>query len=98
PLKLFRRTASSKYLSDAWGVNYAPSTLAKLAVVGGGPPFRRVGRVPLYSQDDLDDWVRSKLSLPMRSTSEYGSAKWSSGDVENPNLTPTKRADEGAAS
>jgi hypothetical protein len=100
PEKLFRRMASSKYIWDTWGVSYAPSTLAKLAVIGGGPPFRRVGRFPVYSKDDLDDWVRSKLSVPMRSTSEYEPARptrGSIGDGESPNLVRTDRADEEAA-
>jgi hypothetical protein len=101
PQKLFRRTAASQYIWDTWGVSYAPSTLAKLAVVGGGPPFRRVGRFPVYSKDDLDDWVRSKLSVPMRSTSEYEAARptrRSIGGSESPELVRTDRMDEEAAS
>jgi hypothetical protein len=53
----------------------APNTLAKLAVIGGGPIFRRIGRVPLYLTDDLDEWVASKLSPPMGSTSDTASSK-----------------------
>jgi hypothetical protein len=68
--KLLRRKAASEYLHEIHGLDRAPSTLAKLAVIGGGPIFRRVGRVPLYSSDDLDGWVASKLSAPMRSTSD----------------------------
>jgi hypothetical protein len=68
--RLLRRKAASEYLEQTWGITRAPSTLAKLAVVGGGPIFRRAGRVPLYSTDDLDDWARSLLSGPMRSTSD----------------------------
>jgi hypothetical protein len=68
--KLLRRQAASNYLRDTHGVDRAPTTLAKLAVIGGGPIFRRVGRVPLYSTDDLDLWVASMLSPPMRSTSD----------------------------
>jgi hypothetical protein len=59
--KLLRRKAASEYLHQAHGVERAPSTLAKLAVTGGGPAFRRIGRVPLYAADDLDAWVASKL-------------------------------------
>lgn len=68
--KFLRRKAASIYLAETWGVNCAHGTLAKLAVIGGGPPFRRAGRFPLYSTADLDDWVASKLGPPMRSTSE----------------------------
>jgi hypothetical protein len=58
-----------------WGVNCAHGTLAKYAVIGGGPVFRRIGRVPLYSTDDLDAWVQSRLSGPMRSTSDVAKLK-----------------------
>jgi hypothetical protein len=39
-------------------------------VIGGGPVFRRVGRIPLYTPHDLDAWVALSLSPPMRSTSD----------------------------
>jgi hypothetical protein len=68
--KLLRRKAASDYLHETHGLERAPSTLAKLAVTGGGPIFRRIGRVPYYETNDLDEWVASKLSLPMRSTSD----------------------------
>lgn len=67
--KLLRRKAASEYLHETHGFDCAPSTLAKVAVIGGGPIFRRIGRVPLYATDDLDEWVASKLSPRMRSTS-----------------------------
>jgi hypothetical protein len=73
--RLLRRKTASEYLHETHGLDRAPSTLAKLAVIGGGPIFRRVGRVPLYATDDLDKWVASKLSAPMRSTSETASSK-----------------------
>jgi hypothetical protein len=49
----------------------AEKTLAKLAVIGGGPPFVRYGRIPLYDSDVLDSWVNSKLSRQVKSTSDY---------------------------
>jgi len=70
-----RRKAASEYLRETHGWNCAHSTLAKLAVIGVGPIFRRIGRVPLYATDDLDEWVASKLSAPMRSTSDVASPK-----------------------
>ncbi len=65
-----RRSQASKYLLETHGIGRAVGTLAKLAVVGGGPRFRVAGRTPLYSTDDLDAWVESILSPPVRSTSE----------------------------
>jgi hypothetical protein len=73
--KLLRRKAASEYLHETYGLDRAPSTLAKLAVLGGGPVFRRIGLVPLYATGDLDKWVASKLSGPMRSTSDTASPK-----------------------
>jgi excisionase family DNA binding protein len=33
------------------------STLEKLRVYGGGPPYMRVGRIVVYDADDLDAWL-----------------------------------------
>jgi hypothetical protein len=73
--KLLRRKAASDYLRETHGLQYSPGTLAKLAVIGGGPPFQRAGRFPYYSPDFLDEWVASKLSALMRSTSDTASPK-----------------------
>jgi hypothetical protein len=70
PQIYFRRTQASAYLRDKFNVERAPSTLAKLAVTGGGPPFRLLNRVPLYTPADLDQWVASKLGPRMHSTSD----------------------------
>jgi len=72
--RLLRRKAASEYLHEAHGWNCAHSTLAKYAVIGGGPAFRRIGRFPYYTPEHLDEWVASKLSGLMRSTSDEASA------------------------
>ena len=43
-----RRAEASAYLKEKHGIDRAPTTLAKYAVVGGGPRFQHVGRLPLY--------------------------------------------------
>ncbi len=65
-----RRYEASNYLLETHGIRRTVGTLAKLAVIGGGPRFRVAGRTPLYSPDDLDAWADSILSPPVRSTSE----------------------------
>ncbi|HZR89950.1 MAG TPA: hypothetical protein VFB02_24360 [Bradyrhizobium sp.] len=65
-----RRKEASTYLRDKFGLKREPSTLAKLAVIGGGPPFRLLNRVPLYTPADLDQWVASRLGPRMHSTSD----------------------------
>jgi hypothetical protein len=66
--RLTRRAAAEALTSAGFPVS--PETLATKATRGGGPPFQRFGRVPLYTWSDLLDWARSRLSAPMRSTSE----------------------------
>jgi hypothetical protein len=69
PDALLTRRAAAAALTAA-GYPVARATLATRAVRGGGPPFRRFGRVPLYRWGDLLDWAEGRMSAPMRSTSE----------------------------
>jgi hypothetical protein len=70
PETLLRRGAAADALCEA-GYPIARATLATLASRGGnGPTYRRFGRVPLYRWGDLLTWAQSRLSRPLRSTSE----------------------------
>src|SRR5215475_963837 len=69
-LRLLRRAEAAEHIQQKWGYPCSPRTLAKYAVIGGGPPFRKAGRYPLYHPEDLDGWVGRKLSNPVTSTSE----------------------------
>ncbi|MCE7887709.1 MAG: DNA-binding protein [Alphaproteobacteria bacterium PRO2] len=64
------RTESEKYLIEKYGRAGAVSakTLAKLACVGGGPVFCRIGRRIAYLPSDLDAWVKSRSSGPLINT------------------------------
>jgi len=68
--KYLRRKQAARYLNDDWGVPTAASTLAKKAVVGGGPAFHSAGRIPLYSVEELDRYAKAKLGKPRKSTSD----------------------------
>jgi hypothetical protein len=72
--RLRRRSAAAEYIESQWGIPCSPKTLAKWAVIGGGPVFRKAGRTPLYPEDGLDDWARRKLGPRVRSTSELPEA------------------------
>lgn len=63
--RLKRRDAAAAYITDTFGMPCSPKTLAKLASIGGGPVFRKAGRIPLYSTADLNVWAEAKLSRPM---------------------------------
>ncbi|MBJ7409985.1 MAG: helix-turn-helix domain-containing protein [Phenylobacterium sp.] len=47
------------------------STLNKLRVFGGGPPFLKLGRRVVYDPADLDGWLAERRR---RSTSDNGQA------------------------
>ena len=68
-----RRTEAADHIS-AKHFPCSPKTLAKLAVVGGSPPFRKVGRIPLYAVSDLDEWAMAKIGPRVSSTSELRQA------------------------
>jgi hypothetical protein len=69
PARYLRRKEAGEYLKSKYGHGSA-RTLAKLATLGGGPIFRRFGRIVVYDPTDLDAWAKSRLSAPLRSTSD----------------------------
>ena len=66
-----RRRDAAKYIEAEHNQPCASQTLANLAVVGGGPAYRKAGKFPLYEPDDLDEWALAKLSPKVRSSSEF---------------------------
>jgi hypothetical protein len=59
-----RRAEAADYLQYRYGLRCSQQTLAKLAVLGGGPIFHHGGRTPLYAQSDLDEWANTKIGKP----------------------------------
>lgn len=66
-----RRDAAAQYLHRRYGA-YTAETLAKLAHLGEGPKFRKLGRYPLYTVEDLEAWVQSRMSTPKACTGGGG--------------------------
>jgi len=66
------RKEAAVYLREKYGAPGAvtPGTLAKFACLGGGPVFHHIGRKPGYLPADLDAWVQSRCSGPLRNTSD----------------------------
>lgn len=67
--RYLRRKAAAEYVVVKWGMPCSSRWLAKLAVVGGGPVYRKAGRFPIYAPTDLDAWAEQRISAPRRSTS-----------------------------
>jgi len=72
-VKLLRRAAAAEYLRQH-GFPVSRQTLAKLACRGGGPAFRRFGRVPLYAPCDLAAWATGRLGAAATSTAQADAA------------------------
>lgn len=77
PIKLLdkprlRRGEASSYLEQKHGLTLAVATLAKYATVGGGPPYNKSGRFPLYEPAQLDAWAVKRLGPVRTSTSDAG--------------------------
>ena len=57
--QLLRRVGAARYVQETYGFPCSPKTLAKLACVSShGPPFRKVGRIPLSTQNQ--DWMTGR--------------------------------------
>lgn len=69
-VRLLRREEAAQYLNEKHGLPDNKHSLAKKAVYGGGPAFRKFGRHPLYAPSDLDSYAREAVSAPVRSTAE----------------------------
>jgi hypothetical protein len=65
-----RRKLASEYLFESHGISLSHATLAKLAVLGGGPPYWKDGAFPVYGVAQLDEFAVSRLGKLRRSTSD----------------------------
>jgi hypothetical protein len=73
PENLSRREASL-YLKIKYGVSRTEKTLAKKASVGGGPKFKKDGRLAKYPVPELDIYAQEQLTDLMSSTADYEAA------------------------
>jgi hypothetical protein len=65
-----RRADAAAYVTQRYGFPCSRQWLAKLAVIGGGPVFRKAGRYPVYEPAELERWAEARIGPPQRSTSE----------------------------
>ena len=70
--QFLRRKDAGAYLKASFGFS-SDRALAKLATIGGGPPFHRAGkngRIVLYTLAELDQWAEAQIGEAERSTAE----------------------------
>jgi hypothetical protein len=69
--KRLRRDEAAQYIRERYGIPCSAGNLAKLASVGGGPPFRYLNdHWPVYDEPDLDAWAQARISAPVRRASD----------------------------
>ncbi|MGJ0454166.1 MAG: hypothetical protein ACR65T_13205 [Methylocystis sp.] len=73
PAQYLRRKQAGEYLKSKFGFG-SEKSLAKLAVVGGGPIFHKAANAAIYKPEDLDAWALSKIGAPQKSTSDAAAA------------------------
>jgi hypothetical protein len=74
-LKFHRRGPAAEYVRRVHRQPCSEGYLARLASAGRGPVFSRLdGYWPVYHEDDLDTWARSRISGPHRKASEQKAA------------------------
>jgi len=76
-----RRDEACDYLYREHAIVRKPSTLAKLATIGGGPQFRLIGRIPVYEPADLDAYAAAITSPKVSSSSELRPRRASASDA-----------------
>ena len=87
PEQFLRPLQAAELLHQKFGFG-AVRSLAKMRVKGGGPNYRRAGRLILYTEADLLAWAESRLTGPHRSTSETGGGFGTSRKRGRPSRTP----------
>lgn len=73
PLPVLTREKAAEYLTKL-GYPTTRSSLARLAVSGGGPVYRKWGRNVLYRPDDLLTWIEERGGSFCASSAEHDAA------------------------
>ena len=71
------QNTGKRYLSNAEAadiLNLSPRTLEKYRVVGGGPRFRKFGRLVRYAIQDIERWANGR-SCESTSDANYQSQR-----------------------
>jgi hypothetical protein len=84
------RDNAAKYLREKFGIRTSRQTLAKKAVTGDGPAYRKAGRTPIYDLPELDRYARALIGPLQRSTSETGECT-DVGRVDRPGAPRPRR-------
>ena len=68
--KYLNKKESSEYCKSAYGLKVSAQTLSQLITRGGGPIYHKFGGRVYYTQEDLDSWIKSRISKAFHHSSE----------------------------
>lgn len=71
--RYLNRREAAAYLTER-GLKTSFNTLQKMVTTGGGPLYQIYGNRAVYTPENLDAYVDTKLSAPRYSTSELTAA------------------------
>jgi hypothetical protein len=74
-IKFLTRVETARRLAELHGAHYEPSTLAKKAHDGGGPPYRLICGRAMYIPEDVDRWAATLVGQLRRKASETDAAR-----------------------
>jgi len=60
---------ASAFLKNEFGLDLSEATLATMRCRGGGPAYRKWGRIPVYTPPNLRKFARERLGALHSSTS-----------------------------
>lgn len=66
----FTRRQAAKMLTHC-GIPLSEKTLSTKASRGGGPPYRRFGKIAIYTWRELVAWALAEMGEPARNASEH---------------------------
>ncbi len=64
-MQYLNKKQASAYLANELGLRVSDKTLSKYITTGQGPKYFKFGWRVVYTIDNLNDWVNSKLSKPL---------------------------------
>jgi hypothetical protein len=83
PTSYLTTERAEAFLKERFGFG-ARRWLAKLRTAGGGPEFHKAGHRVYYLPETLEQWALSRISPPIKSTSEYRKRRPAPGEGAKP--------------
>jgi hypothetical protein len=71
--KLLTRQQAADHVFKSFGITLSSLTLDTMASQGGGPKYAKWGKKTYYDPNDLETWVKGRMTRKFSSTSDEAS-------------------------